>query len=349
MNTNPRRLLGRRIHLSNSVGQHDLYQSARSKGNLSHSEKKLNWYIIGLVGLVGMLVVSCNEAFSPKAPFEVQPVVYSVLSTDSSKQFVRVYTTYDVQGYEPYDNPADTPVLDASVVITGRRGEWTFRDTLIPRPYEYRYRTPVHVYVTDWRPEPGEAYTLLVTSEQFRETSASITLPARSQSATWSPSAAFLLDFPDTAKHIYDVTATFAVSPSVTAWLPQVVLYYLVETGEDWREQKMEIPVASTPRPGGYSVAAVYCPRAYLSSILNQVHLKYLNTRLRFNRISFRLVQMEASFYTYYNIVRRAQDTLTTRSELPDFTNLSKGYGVFAGCTVDSLVHYYPSDFVKNQ
>ena len=52
--------------------------------------------------VLAFIVLSCNEPFSPKAPFDPHLVVYSVIYTDSPQQFVRVYSTYDVSGYDPY-------------------------------------------------------------------------------------------------------------------------------------------------------------------------------------------------------------------------------------------------------
>jgi hypothetical protein len=97
---------------------------------------------------------------------------------------------------------------------------------------------------------------------------------------------------------------------------------------------------------GGF--AGVACARSYISSVIHGIAKTFAGSKLTFKRIVFRLLKMEKNWYEYYNIVRQSQDLRTTRFDQPDFTNLSSGYGVFGACTVDSLVHEYPSDFRFN-
>ena len=44
----------------------------------------------------------CQNSFNPKGPYEEQLVVYSVLSTRSDTQYVRVYATYNPPGFDPH-------------------------------------------------------------------------------------------------------------------------------------------------------------------------------------------------------------------------------------------------------
>ncbi len=132
--------------------------------------------------LLAFLALSCNQPFSAKAPFEPQLVVYSVLYTDYSQQFVRVYSTYDVSGYDPHVNTVDGSIAGATVTVTGSKGKFMFRDTLLARPDTSRYKTPIYAYVSDWQPEPGQTYTLSVEVGAMGSTQAIVTTPPLSSS-----------------------------------------------------------------------------------------------------------------------------------------------------------------------
>lgn len=317
--------------------------------SVAHHATMRDRQLASLIGLLfALLSCSCNQPFTPKAPFEPQPVVYSVICTDSVKQYVRVYTTYDVSGYDPYENKTDTPVGGATVIVTGRHGTWTFRDTLLERPYPFRYKTPILAYVADWQPEPGETYTLVVNTANAGSTEATITTPKQSTSAAWSLYA-FLLDFPpDSVKAVTEVYATFQKLHVMKVWYARIFVSYIVQTVTGWREEQAEVEVQPAPRTGGATFAVVYCARYRLTSTIAGVSAKYAGNRLIFKRVVFHLLEMDENWFKYYNMVRRAQDSVTTRFDLPDYTNFSRGHGLFGACTVDSLIHSFPNDFVYN-
>jgi len=78
---------------------------------------------------IALFFLSGGDSFSHKEPFKQQLVVYSVLSTYHDIQFVRVYTNYDVSGFDPFGNRSDTPVTGAQVVIKGPHGSYTHSRT----------------------------------------------------------------------------------------------------------------------------------------------------------------------------------------------------------------------------
>ena len=309
--------------------------------------------LITLSFLQALLCLSCNQPFSPKAPFDPQLVVYSVIYTDCSQQFVRVYSTYDVSGYDPYGNATDGAIVGATVFVTGSQGTFLFRDTLLQRPDTSRYKTPISAYVADWRPKPNQTYTLTVNAGKAGSTQAIVTTPPLSSSQSWTPfDYVTLLDYPDTASFISTllttVTATFVTSQSTKAISEQLYILYTVQNG-DGPEEEREVQFFGPNLVfwnGGY--IGVTCSRANVSSSLHYLSNKYSGSKLTFKRIVFRVLQMEENWREYYSIVRLAQDSSTTRFDQPNFTNLSRGYGVFGACTVDSVVHEYPADFQFN-
>ena len=299
--------------------------------------------------LQAFLCLSCNEQFSPKAPFDPQLVVYSVIYTDCSKQFVRVYSTYNVSGYDPYRNATDGAIAGASVSVAGPQGTFLFRDTLLQRPDTSRYNTPIYAYVADWRPQPGQTYTLTVNAGKAGSTQATVTTPPLSSSHYWNPvDPTLALDYPDTSTVLMTVSAIFQSSQSTKAISEQVYILYTVQNGDGREVEREEQLLDPFVGKGGGGYTGVTCDRVIISGRLHTLSNTYAGAKITFKRIVFRVMQMEENWTEYYSIVRLAQDSRTTRFDQPDFTNLSSGYGVFGGCTVDSLVHNYPADFRFN-
>ena len=306
--------------------------------------------------LLALFLLSCNHPFSPKGPFEQQLVVYSVLSSARDLQFVRVYTNYDVSGFDPFENASDRAVAGAQVTVTGARGTYVFRDTLLPRSDTSRYKTPITAYVANWQPEPGQTYTLVVNAANVGSTSATVTLPGRSQTFSWYPGTQ-ILDYPDSNKTITYFYAYTRVPQLTKVYTFQLVIDYVVLTDAGWQNRSIEVPVwasdasfQGTTYPSlqtayGYASGS-YTKYAYVSTLI-RVSTQYSN-RLTFKRIVFRLLQLDGNWYNYYNTVRRFQDPYSIRLDEPDFTNLSRGYGLFGAYTVDSVAHDYPADFKYN-
>ncbi|HEX9829358.1 MAG TPA: DUF4249 family protein, partial [Bacteroidota bacterium] len=84
--------------------------------------------------------LGCDDTINPSAAFIPRMAVYSVLTTQSDTQFVRVYASYNPDDNNPENNPDELSVTDATVTITDGSTTYTFRDTTIARPDTSRYK-----------------------------------------------------------------------------------------------------------------------------------------------------------------------------------------------------------------
>jgi hypothetical protein len=296
------------------------------------------WLVVLMLSLSG-----CQEDFSPKGPFENQFVIYSVITTARDLQFVRVYTNYDVPGFDPLENTVDHPVTGARVVVSGPGGIYVFRDTLIPRQDKSRYASPIAAYVANWRPRPGETYVLDVSADNIGAATASVTLPQKSSPLDWSPNT-MILDSPDSVKQYSSFYGYGKMTQQTKAYVYQMTIEYDVLRVEGWRRESVVIPTLTTVYKS-YTNASGYCSKSTYVETLEQIAGRYKNTKLTFRKLVFRLLQLEENWYNYYSTVRQFQDPFSIRLDEPDFTNLSNGYGLFAGSTMDSLIHVYPDNF----
>jgi len=307
-----------------------------------------------------LFLPACNQPLNPKGPFQEKLVVYSIVTNDRDLQFVRVYTNYDVPGFDPFHNTTDRAVTGAQVVLSGPSGTYSFRDTLLPRPDTSRYNTPIAAYVTSWRPEPGKTYTLAVRADGLGSSSATVTLPHRSSIRLFSDT--LQLDIPggDTL-----IVLGGTISPNATGYAGQMLIEYTAISGSQTVEYRIEVPISVedpdfqtavyptlqrvTEVPIGVPYLFVTFKKAAYAAVLRKVYEAPKYTKLTFKRLIFRFLQAEQHFFDYYNVVRHPQDPLSIRLDEPDVTNLSNGFGVFGACTVDSLVHAFPDNFSYNR
>jgi hypothetical protein len=284
--------------------------------------------------------------------------VYSIFFTNRNTQIVRVYSNYDVPGFDPFENATEQPLAGAVVTVTGPRGTYSFRDTLLPRTDTTRYKTLVPAYVGNWQPEPGQTYKLSVRSSGAGSTSATVTMLGKALKMYWYLPTDFL-DYPDSLKYESSISAMAQFPSQDNPYFIQLTIEYAVLVNSAWRVEEIEVPLwtsdttfkyASYPSlqiTNRWGAGGYYDKWAYRRA-LTRVSGRYRDTELNFTRVVFRILQLDQNWYNYYKTVRTSQDPLTIRLDQPDFTNLTRGYGLVGGCTVDSLVHILPADFGPN-
>jgi hypothetical protein len=296
-----------------------------------------------------LLLAGCDNAFDPKAPYTEQLVVYSILSTRSDTQYVRVYTTYNPSGFEPLENTLDTYVRNARVMITDASGAHLLRDTTIARVDRSRYSDDIPAYVAyTMRIQKGGAYSLSVVSDRG-SASASLTVPGR---GSIQPENPYVLLNPS----LYpgdDIIATVHLSPLSRGYVARLFLDFDYIRDSVAAHARVEVPVsASEHADGSLTVTYPLLERRDLSRpspietfILRQgayqTFLGYLQrtyNSVTLTRATFILIQVEENLYKYYNIANGFQDRYSIRTDLPDYSNIRGGLGVFGAMVEDSTV-----------
>lgn len=134
-----------------------------------------------LVGSAATLfLLSCNQSFDSRAPFQQQLVVFSVLSTDRIAQFVRVEGDYIAVGYDPLSSTSDNVIRGASVKVKDGATTYRLRDTLMTRQDTSRYNSPLHAFVLNpFAVQPGKTFVVTVQAPGFTAASATATIPGK--------------------------------------------------------------------------------------------------------------------------------------------------------------------------
>jgi len=62
----------------------------------------------------------------------------------------------------------------------------------------------------------------------------------------------------------------------------------------------------------------------------------------RFVQAVFKLIQIDEPLYNYYSVANAFQDPHSIRTDVPDFTNIKGGIGVFGSTSIDSTLWSLP-------
>jgi len=303
----------------------------------------------------------CDQPFNPRAPFERKLVIFSVLATNRSEQFVRVSTNYDVPGFDPNENTTDPAMNDATVSVLSEGKTYTLRDTVLPRPDNERYKTPIICYVA--RPLDvtcGRAYELQVVSPTLGIARASLMVPEHCYVALRIDGAMYLDYVPAIPPGIKDpgITVEGNFSKWAAGYVLRFFLKYEVLKDTVWVAEELEVPAVhwadsvagiqlrypTVDRVQGSRYTVVFMVNAYRWALRDIVN-RYIANRVVFREARFQMTQLDGNLYKYYKTVNAFEDKGTIRLDQPDYSNINGGVGVFGAYAVDSLVHTFPPDF----
>lgn len=298
-------------------------------------------------------VVSCDEPFEPKGPFEEKLVVYGVLSTQSDTQYVRLYSTYNPEGFDPTVHSLDKQIQGATVTLSGGGVTWRYRDTLIARLDRSRYTSDILAYVlVPFKPTPGTVYSLDVRLPDGRLARGVTSVPGRGYISVVT---LHVLDQPQSFPE--DLYVVASVSPRTRGFLLRFFIEFELTVNGVRELRRVEVPSRIRRSVDGGVRERIYpklqrrtsfdSDRNHGSEYVGFQHEAYFNTLseiaiqyAQFNPVLknaiFVLTQVDANLYNYYNIVNGFQDEITIRTDQPDVSSIQGGVGMFGSMTVDT-------------
>ncbi len=303
----------------------------------------------------GIVVVGCDSSFSPKGPHEPKVTVYSILSPNDNRQFVRLGLTYDVEGLDPASHSVEEYIQGATVSIIQGGKTYLFRDTLIQRKDSSRYSTPIRAYVAQpFQIVPGSKAQLSVVTPSFGTLTAETAVPASGRVRVTN---AFVLQQPSSFES--KIIVLIDISAQARGYLLRHYIVFEVFKNGSWIPERREFPV-SVILSGGTNVDVMVYPKlerrsseAYLQNfetetvvidqlgyqmLLESIFSDYGSGNLKFRYVLFELNQVDPHLYSYYNIANGFQDEFSIRTDLPDYSNIRGGVGVFGSFMVDTSI-----------
>lgn len=298
--------------------------------------------------LFGLFVSSgCDVPFSPKGDYTQKVVVYSTLDATKSPQFARVYFTYNVEGFDPTQNTTDPQVRTASVVVVDEVGRrYAYKDTLMKRDTSARYSSEVVAYYTrDLIPSSGKRYSLEITIPQYGKATASVTVPEPYVIYVNGSRARSVLA--DSTNPCNCIEVSLFGGQGAKGHLTRFYVdYTFKKKGEQGVNLRREVPISRGGSADG-SVVFVYPQpdRGTYVTFSKQLFFDIVADILRTDPsaeidvkgVTFISYAMEPNLYNYYLIAHGFGDPFSVRLDLPDFSNIQNGLGVFGAVAVDSL------------
>ncbi len=287
--------------------------------------------LVVILSLSGFFLQSCDEDFSPKAPFEQKLIVFSLLSAAQDTQYIQVARTYDVEGFDPFQNREAPDVTDAEVkVITDDGSVILFQDTAIRRENDERYGIDGHAFVAgQFRVLPRMNYQLEVRSPTYGVARASFQ----------TPDAIGIGHLAD--RNTGDFTVR-AASFGAKGFLIRLYVVFIQDQDGNLVELAVEVP-RSILNDGTriYPDVDRLSIRSFSGGVLAAVRAEVItsDTTDSVKEIGMRIIvwSLEPNAYNYYQVSRGFNDRFSVRLDVPDFTNIEGGFGVFGGLLVDTL------------
>ncbi len=309
------------------------------------------WSLAGFA--IALFVAGCENTFTPKGPYKDRLVVYAILSTQTDTQYVRLYTSYNPPGFDPLVNTVDNVVRGAEVTVFQDTATTDYHDTLVTRFDKTRYKDDIAAYMAfPFRAQPGESYDLTINSQTYGTVTASLTVPDRGRIQVVNK---YVLKGQGDQNE--DLTVFAWIRYATRGFMVRYYLDYDVFQGGGWSNRRTEMPsgvVVGAQNSTSYSYPSlqrratvpgspveeqsepVYFSRKALALKLYELNHQYLPDGIRVHGAWFVLTQVERNLYNYYGIANAFLDAHSIRMDMPNWTNINGGYGVFGAMVEDS-------------
>jgi hypothetical protein len=286
-------------------------------------------------------------------------VIYSVLTTESDTQYVRIYTSYNPPENDPSKNPDEESVTDATVRVSSDSSVYEFQQIVLQRPDTSRYSSSIVAYACyPFRPARGKTYRLSVSSPTLGAATAVTTVPGV---ASISPLNFFCLSSP-----FHGSSETYGVqvilSSQAKGFLAKIYVDYLATTVDGgYKFKRREIPKAAklisawqgtweyfypairrkTMVNAGDAEVEVFSTDAWIMLLTKDIAVEDGLGSL-FEQAVFQVVQFNPPLYDNYGTANLFRDPFSVRLDEADYTNISGGTGVFGSLAVDTTVRALP-------
>ncbi len=307
---------------------------------------------IAAIGLTA-IIAGCNHPFSPKGPYTDNLVVYGILTNRSDTQYVRLYSTYNPPGVNPLAQTSENALGGATVVVTGGAGPFQYLEKITPRLDRSRYTDDILTYASYPFPiETGKTYGLNVTTKDFGGVAATVTVPKRGRIQFLN---AYILNGGGTEDE--NIVVYGWIRELTYGVMMQLHLFYDVLEGNSWVAHRQEMPSVRSVYVDGSKVyffpvmrrrltsgiikdkeeneMFVFDRKAYFAK-LGGILGRYPLGTVQIRRALAVLTQVDRDLYAYSKRVNGFEDPFSIRTDLPDYTNISGGHGIFGAMVDDS-------------
>ncbi len=297
---------------------------------------------------------SCDDEVSPKAELKSIYSLNCVIRNDSTVQIATISRSYDVDGYDPMTNSVDPFIKGAKISLTyfAEQKTYLFKDTVIQRAQDSRYKTPLNFYsLKGFKPERDSKVTIEAVLPNGK------VLKAESKVYNLSPYLINTISY-TLPKGIQGRNLNFSWSALKTAeesvfyYVPELYISYSkIQNGKAIKMIK-KVPYLVYNQDGSeYSLypsiqtnnTNINFDTFYVRKALLEIGADDPNkSNYIIDKAYFRLFVLDRNLAIYYAAQKTFLDEFSVRVTQPEFSNINGGLGIFG--TLSSVERAIPID-----
>jgi hypothetical protein len=277
---------------------------------------------------------SCSVPLNPNAPFRQRYVLTGIMRSDTSIQYVTISKSYTTaNGIDPLSNTQDPYVAGAEVNMWYKDTIYELRDSTTVRVDTSRYKDSVHFYYAkNLRPQPGEYVDIEALLPNGLLLQSTTHLPEVPQYNFFDTEGDRTIPPGDGRDYISILWKPI----ENTYFQPRIVIEYYIKGSTVLQEKA--VPWYYTNQGG--NLVPVYLRQTQSSSFnidlatinkaLNEIPQNGLDkSNYTIAGIDIQMIIYDEVLATYYSALETGVDEFTVRLDMPDYSNIQGGYGIF--------------------
>lgn len=312
-------------------------------------------YLI-LLSAASFISFSCEEDFSPKAPYNEQFVLNCIIRASGTPSTVPLIATlnktYSIDGFDPMENTIDPAIVGADIKIYHQGAVYTMRDTSIVRTDTSRYKTPKTFYTyAGIRFKAGDSVKIVATLKNGVVLSSALKVPPSFSFKV----AQYIINPLEETRDGKIWRIGWDNANAALLFAPKFYFhYYVKENGVDVFHRK-EIPIRYVEKNNAivpyYPIISKTTNLAFSYEVFDS-----LMTQISFNdpdknkyKIAyptFEVVTLDENLASYYSISNGYMDDVSIRLDEGEYSNIKGGLGIFGASYTSSGTYMFDEYYI---
>lgn len=278
---------------------------------------------------MAMLILSCNDSISPYAPFQEDYILNGIIRGDTSYQVITLSHSYQPKGPEPASYKSDPAITGAAVEIYYDNKVYVLRDSSIARTDTSHFNSSFKFYYTkDLKPDANKIIRVKAVLPNGKVISSSARTPN-------VQTPGFFDRFNDYYFPSDSIKGTTIRWDNIGqyAYAPRLYINYLIKG--DSTLHKFPVPLSYQPdsTPVYYNPTQNNYLNIPVSIITKTLDELGSTTSDRFNikivSLTIDVLTFDQYLTTYYSSIELGINGFTIRVDVPDYSNVNGGLGIF--------------------
>lgn len=280
--------------------------------------------------LISAFLVSCEDSFSPYAPFTADYILNGIIRGDTSYQVITLSKSYQPDGPDPLGYKQDPAITGARIEIYYDNMVFALRDSSITRMDTIHFNTPFSFYyLKDFKPGINKKISIKAFLPDGTSLEASTITPSISF-ADFIREDNFGYDFPpDTGRSLiirWNDKGPYSYDPDINLNYKVDGDSVLHKIALPLRYDERGAPVYSMPERDNFIVIDT----SSIGKTLGALVAKYGGkSGIKIKNITMDLLVYDEDLSAYYSSLEFGLNGFTVRIDDPDFTNVKGGLGIF--------------------